>query len=116
MAMAIADDHLGLYLRGLAAADYARSRGGPGMEFDAFGRELGRALYLAGLRYGLPYLLTPVNIVRYWEFPFTAKWVPAGRGCSRCSWQSGRGGRRSRCSPPTRGTGSRPAESRGRWG
>src|SRR5688572_31320870 len=75
--MAMADDHLGLYLRGLAAADYARLRGGPGMDFDAFGRELGRALYLAGLRYGLPYLLTPVNIVRYWEFPFTAKWVPA---------------------------------------
>ena len=74
--MVMADDHLYLYLRGLAAADYARSRGGPGMEFDAFGRQLGRDLYLANSRYGLSYLLTPVNIVRYWEFPFTAKWIP----------------------------------------
>jgi SAM-dependent methyltransferase len=50
------------------------------MAFDAYGRALGRRLHLAGNRYGMSYLLTPVNIVRYWEFPFAWNCLPSGDG------------------------------------
>jgi SAM-dependent methyltransferase len=52
------------------------------MEFAAFGRSLGlRAMALAD-RSALELLLTPVSIVRYWEFPFALRHLPQRPG--RC--------------------------------
>lgn len=73
-------DHFSLFLKSLEAADYARAHDAPGLAFAEFARTLGRKLYLAGHRCGLSYLLTPVNIVRYWEFPFTWSCLPAEDG------------------------------------
>lgn len=67
---------LGLYIRGLASFKYAERRGGPGIEFARFGRKIGRRLLLKGHPPGLVYLLTPVNIVRYFEFPFVLSCLP----------------------------------------
>jgi len=71
---------LTLFLKALEAVDYARAHNAPGLAFDSFGRALGRKLHLANIRYGLSYLLTPVNIVRYWEFPFTWSHLPKEEG------------------------------------
>jgi SAM-dependent methyltransferase len=46
------------------------------MEFDRFGRRLGRSLLARGSRNGLSYLLAPVSIVRYFEFPFVLACLP----------------------------------------
>jgi SAM-dependent methyltransferase len=62
---------LRLYMRGLAALQYATRRDGPGIEFNRFGRQVGWQLLGKGMRSGLEYILTPVSIVRYFEFPFT---------------------------------------------
>lgn len=40
------------------------------MSFASFGRSVGWRVLLARDRTGLDLLLTPVSIVRYWEFPF----------------------------------------------
>ncbi len=66
----------GLYVRGRASFKYAEKRGGPGIAFARFGRKIGRRLLLKGYPPGLAYLLTPVNIVRYFEFPFVLSCLP----------------------------------------
>jgi SAM-dependent methyltransferase len=78
--LAAQPDPFPLFLKALEAVDYARSRKIPGLAFDDFGRTLGRKLFLAGVRGATQYLLTPVNIVRYWEFPFTWACLPPGDG------------------------------------
>ncbi len=72
----------GLLARSLAATRYATRAGTPGMDFAAFGRSLGlRALALAD-QSALELLVTPVSIVRYWEFPFVLRHLPQRPG--RC--------------------------------
>lgn len=73
---------LQLYIRSRSASNYAARNGAPGMEFDAFGRKLGRKLLLSGRKGGLEYLLTPVSNVRYFEFSFAQSCLPAG--AARC--------------------------------
>lgn len=73
---------LRLYLRGKSASRYAATLGIPGMEFDLFGRQMGRRLLKRGARAGLGYLLTPVSITRYFEFPFALSCLPERPG--RC--------------------------------
>ena len=62
-----------LLLRALAADIHARSKRGPGLEFSSFGRRLGIRLLRHDRSAALSLLLVPVNIVRYWEFPFVAR-------------------------------------------
>lgn len=70
-----------LYARGQAAARYATTRGAPGLEFNRFGNRLGyRLLQKGALRAGIQYLLNPVSIVRYFEFPFALSCLPARHG------------------------------------
>lgn len=52
------------------------------MEFAAFGRSLGLKALVLGDRSGLELLLTPVSIVRYWEFPFVLRHLP--RAVNQC--------------------------------
>ncbi len=47
------------------------------MEFDRFGRRVGRRLLKRRSLAGFNYLLTPVNIVRYFEFPFALSCLPS---------------------------------------
>ena len=71
----------GLLVRSWSARRKGRKSGIPGLEFDAFGRRLGLRLMRAGeLGLGASWLLNPVSIVRYFEFPFTARSIPAGSG------------------------------------
>jgi len=60
------------WLLGRALRSYRRAvrLGAPGLDFARFGRRTGVKLLLKGDRGGLTLLLTPVNIVRYWEFAF----------------------------------------------
>jgi SAM-dependent methyltransferase len=69
----------GLLYRSAAALRHGRKARIPGLEFDAFGRRLGLRL-ISSRRWGLgaSYLLNPVSIVRYFEFPFVARSLPAG--------------------------------------
>lgn len=68
--------------RSLAATRYAARAGAPGMEFAAFGRSLGMRALALGDRAALELLVTPVSIVRYWEFPFVLRHLPQPPG--RC--------------------------------
>jgi len=69
----------GLLLRSASALRHGRQARIPGLEFDAFGRRLGLRLLRSGhVGLGASYLLNPVSIVRYFEFPFVAKAIPAG--------------------------------------
>lgn len=61
---------LRLYFRSYAAFRYAIKCAGPGLEFGRFGKKLGWQLFLQGVRSGLNYIVTPVDLVRYFEFPF----------------------------------------------
>lgn len=71
-----------LLARAELAARYLRRRGGPGGEFADFGRAIGTQLLLRGRRIGLELLLRPVELVRYFEFPFTLGCCPhAPRRC-----------------------------------
>lgn len=69
-------------LRAQAARRYASSRGLPGLDFARFGRRVGTRLLLRGRRQGAGYLISPVDNVRYWEFPFALSCLPAQPG--RC--------------------------------
>jgi SAM-dependent methyltransferase len=70
------------FLKARAAVRYARAHNLPGLDFDRYGRSVGRRL-LARLSPGCAgYLVAPVANVRYWEFPFTLAHVP--EGASRC--------------------------------
>lgn len=65
-----------LYRRSRAASRYAAERTAPGMAFHDFGTAVGRRLLSRGDARGLAYLLTPISIVRYFEFPFALSAVP----------------------------------------
>lgn len=80
------------YRRGKAALRYAERRRAPGAAFGRFGRRVGWRLLLRGSRKGLGYLLTPVNIVRYFEFPFAWSHLPRPPG--RARWRARREVRR----------------------
>lgn len=71
-----------LLARSLAAARYAARTGASGIEFAAFGRYLGLRALVAAERGALELLVTPVSIVRYWEFPFVLRHLPQRPG--RC--------------------------------
>lgn len=58
------------------AAAYAAAHQLPGMEFDSFGRSLGRKLWFAQPRLGLDLIASPVNCVRYFEFSFAKSCLP----------------------------------------
>ena len=62
-----------LLARSLIADRHARRAGAPGLAFATFGRILGLKALLRLERGALDLLLTPVNIVRYWEFPFVLR-------------------------------------------
>lgn len=67
-----------LIVRSAKAGLKGRKANIPGLEFDGFGRRLGLRLLLSGqLGLGASYLLNPVSIVRYFEFPFAAESIPA---------------------------------------
>jgi predicted SAM-dependent methyltransferase len=71
----------GMYLRSRASLAYAAKRNGPGVAFAQLGKLLARRMIARGdFRVGLTYLLTPVNIVRYFEFPFTLSCLPERLG------------------------------------
>jgi SAM-dependent methyltransferase len=66
-----------LYLRARRSLAYAARKNCPGIEFAEFGQTLARRLIASGaFGIGLSYLLTPVNIVRYFEFPFVLSCLP----------------------------------------
>jgi len=70
-------------VRSWRARRKATKAGIPGLEFDRFGRSMGLRLIAAGefLRGGL-WLLNPVSITRYFEFPFVARSLPvSARKC-----------------------------------
>ena len=71
------------WLLGRALRSYRRAvrLGAPGLDFARFGRRTGIRLLLKGERGGRALLLTPVNIVRYWEFAFAWEAL-GGRGGS----------------------------------
>jgi SAM-dependent methyltransferase len=71
-----------LVARSVAATRYAARAGAPGIQFAAFGRSLGLRALVALERGALDLLLTPVSIVRYWEFPFVLRHLPQRPG--RC--------------------------------
>jgi SAM-dependent methyltransferase len=77
----------GLVVRSFRARNKAKKSGIPGLEFDRFGRRLGLRLMRSGqLGLGAFLLLNPVSIVRYFEFPFTARSVPPdARKCADIS-------------------------------
>lgn len=65
-----------LWVQARAALHHARTRSVPGLEFDRFGRNLGRRLILKGSKLGLQYWVNPVSSFRYFEFEFTASCLP----------------------------------------
>ena len=69
-----------LYGRATAAMRYATQEHVPGLEFASFGRRLGWRLIGRMPRLGARYLLTPVDILRYFEFGFAADCLPASPG------------------------------------
>ena len=66
-----------LFVRAIWSARDAKRMRTPGLEWAAFGRRLGWDLIRRGDTHGLSMLLTPVNIVRYWEFPFAKSCLPS---------------------------------------
>lgn len=65
------------YFRASRSLRYAERRAAPGTTFARFGRHLGIRLLRGGTTLGVPYLLTPVNITRYFEFDFVSMHIPA---------------------------------------
>lgn len=70
------------FSRATRAARYGRRHGLPGMAFDSFGRRCGLAAAVRGRDEGLMMLLSPVSIVRYWEFPFVRRHLPDTAGAA----------------------------------
>lgn len=64
------------FMHARRSSRYARARGAMGMEFDRFGRQMGRRLLCRGWRGGVSYLLAPVSSLRYFEFPFVWSCLP----------------------------------------
>jgi SAM-dependent methyltransferase len=71
-----------LIMRAQKALNYAKARGISGLDFAYFGRYMARRLLLKGSRLSIGYFLTPVNITRYFEFPFAFSVLPKPPG--RC--------------------------------
>jgi SAM-dependent methyltransferase len=65
-----------LLARSVLATRAARRLDGPGLEWGAYGRRLGRRLAWRGDRAALDLLLVPVSIVRHWEYPFAWSCLP----------------------------------------
>lgn len=69
-----------LLFRSLFATGAAIVLRAPGQRFGIFGRQAGLRAVAAGQKDGAGLLLTPVHIVRYWEFPFALRNMPAFAG------------------------------------
>lgn len=67
---------LEMYTRSQRAYKYALSNRTIGIEFATFGRNIGLRLVSKLSRGGFKYFLTPVQITRYFEFPFVLSCVP----------------------------------------
>jgi SAM-dependent methyltransferase len=65
-----------LLTRAIRSSAYARRMHGPGLEFASFGRRIGFRLLSSQPKAALDLILSPVNIVRYWEFPFASQNLP----------------------------------------
>ena len=65
-----------LLVRSELSLIYAKKRNMVGLTFAYFGRQLGYNLLKKFSRLGISYVLTPVNIVRYFEFPFVWSCLP----------------------------------------
>lgn len=63
-------------VRSKLALRYAKKQHMAGWTFGYFGRQLGYNLLKKFSRLGISYVLTPVNIVRYFEFPFAWSCLP----------------------------------------
>jgi SAM-dependent methyltransferase len=64
------------YAQSSAALRYGTRKHIPGLAFAHYGRQIGRQLLRNGERIGLTFLLTPVNITRYFEFQFALDCLP----------------------------------------
>jgi SAM-dependent methyltransferase len=64
------------FARASRSLAYAERQGTPGTMFARFGRQLGIRLLRRRSALGLSYLVTPVNITRYFEFEFAATHIP----------------------------------------
>lgn len=64
------------YVQASRALAHAERRGAPGTEFARFGRRLGMTLLRTETGLAVPYLLAPVSITRYFEFPFVHENIP----------------------------------------
>jgi SAM-dependent methyltransferase len=73
-------DWLRLYRRATAATRYANQEHVPGLEFADFGRRLGWRMIGRSPRLGARYLLTPVDILRHFEFEFAGGCLPSAPG------------------------------------
>jgi SAM-dependent methyltransferase len=60
--------------------EYAAAHGAPGVEFGRFGRALGWRLVRSGAPWGLGWVVSPVSIVRYFEFDFARRCLEGIRG------------------------------------
>jgi SAM-dependent methyltransferase len=69
-----------LLARALLASREAERLRGPGLRWARFGRSLGWRLLRRGVPHGIDLILTPVSIVRYWEFDFVGSCLPARPG------------------------------------
>ncbi len=68
-----------LLIRSKAALRYGNRNGLIGGQFGAFGRAIGWMMLRHGRRSGFSFLLTPVNITRYFEFPFVLSCLPSAQ-------------------------------------
>ena len=63
--------------RALRSDRHARKKHAPGLEFASFGRCLGIKLLASAPEAAWQMILWPVSILRYWEFPFARRHLPA---------------------------------------
>ena len=73
-------EHWRELLTSLLASVRSRRHPVPGRAFEAFGRAVGWKATSRGAGFGPGLLLTPVNITRYWEFPFVWRHLPKPPG------------------------------------
>jgi SAM-dependent methyltransferase len=64
--------------RAFRARAFAARHGLPGLDLDAYGRRLGLRLAGRGDSHGVELLVHPIDSVRYFEFGFAARALPAG--------------------------------------
>ncbi|RKX33930.1 MAG: hypothetical protein DRP71_08820 [Verrucomicrobia bacterium] len=58
----------------------ARKAGLPGLSYDAFGRSIGRRLFVRGVRGSVRLMLQPVDFLRYFEFDYVDRFARKARG------------------------------------